>query len=59
MPCWKNQPWPRDSNETASGKPGAVQVCLLGICRLSSAKGVASGVSRKMHYDRATKDENR
>lgn len=23
-PCWKNQPWPRDSNETASGKPGAV-----------------------------------
>ena len=24
MPCWKNQPWQRDSNETASGKPGAV-----------------------------------
>ncbi|MEX4008646.1 hypothetical protein, partial [Neoaquamicrobium sediminum] len=23
-PCWKNQPWPRDSKETASGKPGAV-----------------------------------
>ncbi len=24
-PCWKNQPWQRDSNQTASGKPGAVQ----------------------------------
>jgi hypothetical protein len=26
MPSWSNQPWRRDSNETASGKPGAVQV---------------------------------
>ena len=24
-PCWMSQPWPRDSNETASDKPGAVQ----------------------------------
>lgn len=24
-PCWKNQPWRRDANETASGKPGTVQ----------------------------------
>ena len=24
MPSWSNQPWRRDSNETASGKPGAV-----------------------------------
>ncbi len=24
-PCWKNQLWRRDSNEMASGKPGAVQ----------------------------------
>ena len=31
-PCWSNQPWPRDSNETASGKPGAVQVS----CPMSS-----------------------
>ena len=23
---WNSQPWPRDSNETASGKPGAVQL---------------------------------
>lgn len=23
-PCWRNQPWPRNSNETASGRPGAV-----------------------------------
>jgi hypothetical protein len=23
---WENQPWPRDSNQTASGKPGAVQL---------------------------------
>ena len=26
MPCWNNQPWWRDSNQTASGKPGAVQI---------------------------------
>ena len=25
MPCWSNQPWRRDSNQTASDKPGAVQ----------------------------------
>ena len=24
MPCWMSQPWQRDSNEMASGKPGAV-----------------------------------
>jgi hypothetical protein len=24
-PCCKNQPWPRDANKMASGKPGAVQ----------------------------------
>ena len=24
-PCCKNQPWQRDSNQIASGKPGAVQ----------------------------------
>ena len=24
-PCWMSQPWPRDSNETASDQPGAVQ----------------------------------
>ena len=23
-PCWNNQPWRHDSNEMASGKPGAV-----------------------------------
>jgi hypothetical protein len=23
--CWNSQPWRRDSNQTASGKPGAVQ----------------------------------
>jgi hypothetical protein len=28
MLCWKSQPWPRDSNETASGKPGAVHSAL-------------------------------
>jgi FixJ family two-component response regulator len=26
MPCSKNRPWPRESNQTASGKPGAVQI---------------------------------
>jgi hypothetical protein len=26
MPSWSNQPWRRDSNETASGKPGAVHI---------------------------------
>ena len=25
-PCWKNLPWRRDSNQIASGKPGAVQL---------------------------------
>ena len=25
MPRWKSQPWRRDSNQMASGKPGAVQ----------------------------------
>lgn len=24
-PCWKNQPWPHNLSQTASGKPGAVQ----------------------------------
>ena len=28
MPCWMKQPWLRDSNEMASGKPGAVQFVL-------------------------------
>ena len=27
-PCWNNQPWRRNSNEMASGKPGAVHSCL-------------------------------
>ncbi|WP_176073163.1 hypothetical protein [Brucella intermedia] len=25
MPCWTRQPWPHNFNQTASGKPGAVQ----------------------------------
>ena len=25
MPCWTRQPWPHNLNQTASGKPGAVQ----------------------------------
>ena len=25
MPCWNNQPWRRDSNQTASEEPGAAQ----------------------------------
>lgn len=25
-PCWTKQPWPHNSNQMASGKPGAVQV---------------------------------
>jgi len=29
MHCWNNQPWRRDSNQTASGKPGAVQAANL------------------------------
>src|SRR5262245_37574563 len=28
-PYWKSQPWRRDSNQTASGKPGAVHIHLL------------------------------
>ena len=24
MPCWPNSQWPRNLNQTASGKPGAV-----------------------------------
>jgi transposase InsO family protein len=30
-PYWNNQPWRRDSNRTASGKPGAVQFDRTGI----------------------------
>ena len=26
MPCWPNSHWPRNLNQTASGKPGAVQI---------------------------------
>jgi len=28
MPCWTRQPWPHNLNQTASGKPGAVQIVL-------------------------------
>ena len=28
-PRWINQPWQRDSNQTASGKPGAVQIVVV------------------------------
>jgi len=30
MQCWSNQPSQRDSNQMASGKPGAVQSCQRG-----------------------------
>ena len=33
-PYWKSQPWQRDSNQTASGKPGAVQPPGRGASRL-------------------------
>ena len=26
-PCWKSRTWPGDSNQTVSGKPGAVHTC--------------------------------
>ena len=29
MPCWKNQHWPHNLNQMASGKPGAVQFKIL------------------------------
>ena len=28
MPCWTSQPWQRDLNQIASGKPGAVQMAM-------------------------------
>ena len=38
-PCSKTQPWRRDSNETASGKPGAVQIKSPEAIKLSSDSG--------------------
>ena len=56
MPCWNNQPWWRDSNQTASGKPGAVQYGLSErhACRIA---GQPRGTQRYTTIVRADEDE--
>ena len=39
MPCWTSQPWPHNLNQTASGKPGAVQTARGDIAEVQTAEG--------------------
>lgn len=49
-PCWTNQPWPHNLNETASGKPGAVHTCI----NSDSSTGLAYAQTTDLSADGGT-----